>query len=554
MITRLTIRNFALIEHQEIDFSNKLTIITGETGAGKSIILGALGLIMGNRAEHISMYDESLKCVIEGFFNVSNYDLKDFFDAHELDYDKEVVVRREITPQGKSRSFINDTPVTLKVLQDLSNSLIDLHQQFDTLDIHNVSFQLRMIDALADNRDLLQHYQTQFKAFQADKRTLAKLIEQSSNAAREMDFLNYQLSEFNKAELMEGEQDALEKEQMQLTNAEVIKRTLGGAYRFISEDENALISQLQDISKNISTVRKYHANIPTLHERLENTIAELQDLSAELENVAEETEYDGARIEEIQTRLDTIYKLLKKHNVVSIVELLDIQEGLQQKLNGFGDLSEQIVALERKIVQQKESLDILAEQLSHKRRGVKTHFETSVHDLLHQLAMEHAHIRVDIRQLTELNMTGCDEVEFMFAPNKGSKFASIKDTASGGELSRLTLCTKSLVASAIPLPTLIFDEIDTGISGDVALKMGNILRDLSLHHQVISITHSAQIASKADKHYFVYKRALEDRTITSVKSLSMDERVRAIATMLSTSPPSASAIENAKELIAAAIS
>ncbi len=550
MIKRLAIRNFALIEQQEIDFSEKLTIITGETGAGKSIILGALGLIMGNRAEHISYYDETQKCVIEAFFDVKNYDLKAFFDQHELDYDTEVVVRREITAAGKSRSFINDTPVTLKVLQDLSNSLIDLHQQFDTLDIHNVSFQLRMIDALADNKELLQQYQVQFKSFQSDKRKLASLIEQSQNASREIDFLNYQLSEFNKAELIDGEQVTLETEQSRLANAEVIKRNLGAAYQHISEADNSLVTQLQELAKNVSAVKKYHSEIPNLYDRIENSIVELQDIASELETIAEETEFDGSRIEEIQTRLDTIYKLQKKHNVTSIAELIVLQEGIESKLSGFENLSDQIATLEQSIDNQQVTLKKVAAQLSEKRSGVVNHFENSVHELLHQLAMEHARIKVEVRPLTDLNMTGTDEVEFLFAPNKGSKFASIKDTASGGELSRLTLCTKSLVASAIPLPTLIFDEIDTGISGDVALKMGRILQSLSTHHQVISITHSAQIASKADAHYFVYKRALEDRTVTTVKSLNKEERIRAIATMLSTNPPSASALENARDLVA----
>jgi DNA repair protein RecN (Recombination protein N) len=550
MIQKLLVTNFAIIDRLEINFSNHLTIITGETGAGKSILLGALGLIMGNRADGVSLYDPTQKCVVEAHFDVKNYDLKAFFDEHELDYDTEVVVRREITPAGKSRAFINDTPANLKALQQLSGSLIDLHLQFDTLDIHSVSFQLRMIDALAENKTLLASYQTKFRKYQSDRRKLQDFLEQSSNASKEMGFLNYQLEEFNKAELVEEEQERQEEELTQLSNAETIKRTLGGVARGLTEDDNALVSQLQDIAKNINLVKKFHKKIPSLYQKLDGLIYELQDISAELEQIADDTEYNGERINEIQERLNIIYKLQKKHNALNIKELLDIQSDLQRRLGGFGDLSETIEQLTQSIATQGEELEKSATELSIRRQAVVQGFQEKVENLLAQLSMEHAKLRVEVRPLPQLTSAGKDEVHFMFAPNKGSKFYAIKDTASGGELSRLTLVTKSLVASAIPLPTLIFDEIDTGISGDVALKMGNILQDLAKHHQVVSITHSPQIAAKAHAHYFVYKKILEDRTVTNIRALNPDERVRAIATMLSTSPPTAAALENARELLA----
>jgi DNA repair protein RecN (Recombination protein N) len=552
MIKKLLIQNFAIIDQLEINFSQQLTIITGETGAGKSILLGGLGLIMGNRADGVSLYNPAEKCVIEGYFDVSRLDIKTFFTDNELDYDDEVVVRREITPSGKSRAFINDTPVTLKALQQLSSSLIDLHQQFDTLDIHNVSFQLRMIDALADNDKRLLVYQQKYKNYLGDKKKLAEFIAQSSNASKEIDFLTFQLEEFNKAELIEGEQEKLENDLTQLSNAEVIKRTTAAVFRHLHEDENAITSQLDDLAKQVSTVKKFHTGIGKLHERIESIRYDLQDVAAEFEQIADGTEYDGERIMEMQNRLDLIYKLQKKHNVKEISELLAIQNDLQTRLEGFGDLTGTIETLENAIVAQEQSLKVLATELSERRKGVTEEFVQKVHHLLGQLSMEYAQLKVVVKPLEHLTAVGLDEVEFLFAPNKGSKFMSIKDAASGGELSRLTLCTKSLVASAIPLPTLIFDEIDTGISGDVALKMGKILQDLAKHHQVVSITHSPQIASKAEKHYFVYKKVLEDSTVTNVRDLNPEERIRAIATMLSTNPPTAGAIENAKELLGVA--
>ena len=549
MIQRLLIRNYAIIEELEINFSKGLTIITGETGAGKSILLGALGLIMGKRADTKSLYDDSQKCIVEGHFDISKYQLKEFFDTNDIDFDEELVVRRELTPSGKSRAFVNDTPVNLKILQQLSAALIDLHQQFDTLDIHNVSFQLRMLDALADNQSLLDRYQKEFRTYQANKRALAKLIEQNANSEREVDFINFQLEEFNKAELMEGEQEQLESEIKSLNNAEDIKRTLSGITQHLTESEQSILEQLNVLSTSFYAVKNFDAKVALLHQRFESSIFEIQDIAQELNALAEQTEYNPERIQEVQYRLDLIYKLLKKHNAVDTVALLLIQERLQTQLEGFGDLSSQIESLEQTIDQQEKLLLKIAKDLSKKRQSVIKGFEGKIHNLLAQLSMENARLSVNISPLEELSPMGMDEVNYLFAANKGGRLLPIKDVASGGELSRLTLCTKSLVASAIPLPTLIFDEIDTGISGDVALKMGNILRQLSDHHQVVSITHSPQISSKADTHYFVYKKDLKDRTVTRVKELSTEERVRAIATMLSSNPPSESAIENARELL-----
>ncbi len=549
MIDRILIKNYAIIENLEIDFSDHLTIITGETGAGKSILLGALGLIMGQRADARALYQEGKKCIVEGVFNVGKYGLQDFFDDNDIDYDNEVFIRREITPSGKSRAFINDTPVNLKLLKRLSSALIDLHQQFDNLDIHEVSFQLRMIDALANNKKILKKYKEKYDKYAADKRRLEELIEQNENANNELDFLEFQLNELNELSLSVGEETELEAELNQLSNSEGIKSALSQGFQMISESEQAITGQLKTVANSIDGIIDFHPKIKSIANRLESLILELDDLAGEMDRIGGGTEYDPERISVLQDRLDLVYRLFKKHQVDSAADLLAIQENLQTKLDAFGDLSFEIEALEQALDEQENDLRKLAGLLSERRKSVVAGFEKKVHKLLGQLSMEHARLKVDILADGDLTATGTDTINFLFAPNKGSNFELIKNVASGGELSRLTLCTKSLVASAIPLPTLIFDEIDTGISGDVALKMGNILSQLSSHHQIVSITHSPQVAIKADKHYYVYKKVKSDRTITNVKELERPERIREIATMLSGSPPSQAAINNAEELL-----
>ncbi len=551
MIKSLHIRNYAIIEELEIDFSRGLTIITGETGAGKSILLGALGLVMGKRADIKSLYNLEDKCVVEGFFEVGMYNLKPFFEENDLDYDDRLVIRREITPAGKSRAFVNDTPVTLDILQALSSTLIDLHQQFDNLDIHQVSFQLRLLDALADNKKLLADYQGRYASYQESRRRLSELRRRSESAAKELDFLSFQLEEFRAAALKAGEQEVLEEELNRLSNAEDIKRTLATAFQQLSESEVSVMGQIGEINQGLGQVRRFDARIERLYERLGAIMEELKDMAKEFENIGEASEYDPERIMAVQQRLDMVYRLQKKHQANTVEELLGIQEKLEQQLGAIGDLSNEIATLEQQVRQQEQELLVLAGELSTRRHSVVAGFENKVENMLAELGMEYARLKAEFTRLEELGPTGFDEVNFLFAANKGSRLQSIRDVASGGELSRLTLVVKSLVASAIPLPTLIFDEIDTGVSGDVALKMGNILRKLSNGHQVVSITHSPQIASKGNMHYFVYKRIKEDRTITEVRNLAPEERITAIATMLSQSPPSESAIRNAMELLEA---
>lgn len=550
MIRQLQINNYAIIEELNIQFSEGLTIITGETGAGKSILLGALGLIMGDRADTKSLYRTEDKCFIEGRFAIGAYDLADFFAENDLDYDDELIIRREILPSGKSRAFVNDTPVNLKTLQDLSASLVDLHQQFDTLDIHNVNFQLRLLDALAGHAPELAAYQQAYRHYLSDARLLEQLRERAAAGLREQEFIAFQLEELAKAALVGGEQEPLEEELNRLTNAEEIKRTATESFRFLCDSEMALIGQLQEVGQALYQTGKVDKRLGELHERFNGLLLEMQEVGDELENIAEATEHDPARIMEIQQRLDLIYRLQKKHGLASVEELLALQSRLETQKSSFERIDEDIASLERDVHAQHEALSAQASRISERRREVAPGFGARMQERLADLAMPAAQVAIDFRELPALGPTGLDEVQFLFSANRGSRLLPIKDVASGGELSRLTLVAKSLVASAMALPTLIFDEIDAGVSGDVALKMGGILRSLSNHHQVVVITHSPQVAAKADAHYFIYKVDTPERTVTKVRLLEEEERVRAIATMLSQSPPSASALENARELMA----
>jgi len=549
MIKKLLIRNYAIIDELEMDFSTGLTIITGETGAGKSILLGALGLVMGQRADTKALFRHDEKCVVEAVFDVSHYELREFFEENDLDYDTELVIRREISPAGKSRAFVNDTPATLDVLQGFSSALIDLHQQFDTRDIHNVSFQLRLLDALAENKPLLAEYQTAYKIWMAGRRRLAELERLNADSAREAEFLRFHLEEFHAAALRDGEQEELEQELALLSNAEEIKRTLTAACHYLLESEQAVVTQLREVGISLNTFRRINPQIGTLAERYEAATSEVQDIARELERLADATEYDPARLAEVQQRLDLIYRLQNKHRMPAVAELLALQQEWEDKLKNISGLDEEIATLQQQTAAQRELLTEQALRLRERRLAVISDFEKEVKSMLGQLSMEHAVLRVQCSPTSELSATGMDEVHFLFAANKGGRLQLIKDVASGGELSRLTLVTKSLVAAAIPLPTLIFDEIDSGVSGDVALRMGNIMRRLSNQHQVVAITHAPQVAAKADAHYFVYKKDTPERTLTNVRLLNEEERIRSIAVMLSQNPPSQSALQNARELL-----
>ncbi len=552
MITSLDIRNYALIDELHVAFAPGLTIITGETGAGKSIILGGLGLIMGQRADTKALFDAARKCIVEAHFNVGAYGLQEFFTEHELDYDDELVIRREILPSGKTRTFVNDTPTKLSVLQDLSRSLIDLHQQFDTLDIHNVSFQLRMLDALASNQTLLRQYGGAYAVYQADRRELAKLQAEQARLRTEADFVTFQLAELAEADVQAGEMVVLESELKTLERAEDIKKVLGETGYKLVEDENAVVSQLRDLVPPVDGLRGINEELDKQIQRLEELRYELDDLGQTFADLAENTEFDPERIEEVNERLSIIYKLIKKHGVADDAGLLEVQREYESRSQSTKRVDREIKQLDKSLATQLRVLEERAFELRARRKSVVDDFLVKIHARLAKLSMASARLAIEFQELDTPGPLGMDQVEYLFSANKGSRMQPIKGQASGGELSRLTLVTKSLVASAIPLPTLIFDEIDSGVSGDVALRMGEILHELSGEHQVVTITHSPQVASQADRHYFVYKEDLGERTATRVRELDQPARVQAIAVMLSSDPPSKPALANAAGLLASA--
>ena len=551
MIQRLHIRNYAIIEELQLDFAEGLSIITGETGAGKSIVLGALNLILGGRADAKTLFDQSAKCIIEGRFSIAAYRLQDFFAEHDLDYDDELIIRREITPAGKSRAFVNDTPANLKILSQLGNTLIDLHQQFDTLYLNNADFQLELLDALAGQREQVADYRKAYGELQSVRRRLRQLGEEQAQARREQEFLEFQVNEFSEADLSAGEQQSLEGERHRLSNADEIKQLTSGAFHFLTEDENSVANQLMGISQRLSPLAEGDVRLRELYERFESLRLELDEIAGDLENFGEETEVNPERLTEVEERLDLLYRLQNKHAVTSVEELLAIYEQLSERLGRFADLSGELERLQNREVALLADLQKRGTLLRKGRQNVAPGFTGRVAEQLAELSMENARLTVEFEPLEEPGPHGLDKVRFLFSANKGGALQTIKDAASGGEMSRLALVTKSLVASAMELPTLIFDEIDSGVSGDVARKMGNILTELSRHHQVVVITHSPQVASRADRHFFVFKQDREDaaRTITRVRELNHDERIRSIAVMLSQNPPSDSALTNARELI-----
>ncbi len=549
MLRKLEIQNYAIIDKLEIDFPTGLTIITGETGAGKSILLGALGLIMGKRADTKVLFDQERKCFVEATFAIADYQLHEYFTEESLDYDDELIIRREIAPGGKSRAYINDSPVTLDILTTLTENLIDIHQQFDTLDIQKPVFQLRIIDALAGNKNVLEQYSNLYKDYRQTCQKLELLKEKNRNAQQEVEFLNFQIAEFDQADLKPNEQDELEMQLQKLTSAEDIIKNCSAIVQAVEEGENAILGQLQFVSNQFSSIKNLDKNFSDIYDRLLSVREELMDISKDASRISDSTEYDAAAIETTTTRLNIINRLQKKHGVITMDDLLKTQAEIKDKLNKYGDLTNDIENLERQISQKEIALKSLAQKLSEARKKVIPTLEKDVHNLLVGLSMNHAYIKVQTGVLSSFSNSGLDDISILFAPNKGSDFLPLKDTASGGEMSRLTLIIKSLVAGALTLPTLIFDEIDAGVSGDIAGKMGEILNNLANKHQIIAITHSPQIAAKAMSHYWVYKNDTESRTVTAMRQLDQGERVYEIAKMLSGNPPTEAAKANARELI-----
>lgn len=550
MLQKLSINNYAIIDKLEIDFSEKLNIITGETGAGKSIIVGALGLILGERADSTVLVNKEKKCMVEGFFKAdAKKSVKDFLKENELDTDEELVLRREIGTNGKSRAFINDTPVNLSQLQQLSILLVDLHQQFDTLELGESDFQREVIDALCGNAGLLSEYQLVYQQWQKAKKECEELKNQKQQFDKEADYNKFQYDELEEAGFKENELENIDIELKTASNAEGIKSALSKVYFELEENDTPLVQQIKSLINQLQTYQSYHPDLPALQQRLQSLQIELQDIADEVGRINDHVNYDPAKIEQLSERLSVGYKLLKKHGVKTTNELLAIQQQLEEKMQAVLNIDEAIQQKEKQTLQLMNEATSLAKKLSAVRIKQIRPLEDKVNKLLSQVGMPNASLKVDIRSETELNPHGADTIEFLFDANKSGQYQPVRKVASGGELSRLMLCIKSLVAQSIDLPTMIFDEIDTGISGEAAKQVGIILKELALQRQVICITHQPQIAGKADAHFFVYKEIVKDAVKTNIRRLSNEERITAIAKMLSGEKPTAAALENAREMV-----
>ncbi|MGN0021563.1 MAG: DNA repair protein RecN [Sphingobacterium hotanense] len=549
MLSKLQIKNYALIDALDIEFDRKLNIITGETGAGKSIIMGALGLILGNRAESKHFFDESSKCIIEGHFEIAQYNLSDLFNQLDLDYEDTTIIRRELHADGKSRAFVNDTPVTLQTLKTLGERLIDIHSQHATLQINTESFQLLVLDTVAQQQALLNEYKTTYQSYKKSIASLQTLEEELAKSRAEYDFNQFVFNELEQANLQADEQESLETEQNQLENAEEIKRHFHGAANLMQSEEVNVLDGLKSVLSFVQNGTKYLPSAEALQERLQSSLIELKDIAAELEQVADGVTMDEERLNIVNDRLSVLYSLQKKHRVDKIQDLLQLQEELEQKLQASDSQEEQIEVLKATIEKLRSNLKALADQITANRTQVKQIIEQEVQDVLSKVGMPNAQLQIELKKKEDFKSAGQDEVAFLFSANKGQTLQPIHKVASGGELSRVMLAIKSLVAKSSSLPTIIFDEIDTGISGEVALRVGEIMEQLAEHMQVISITHLPQIASQGTSHFKVYKEDLGEKTKSNIVLLKKEERVLEIAQMLSGANPEATAIKHAEEML-----
>jgi len=549
MLQKLLIQNYAIIDELEIEFSLLLNGITGETGAGKSIIVGALGLILGERADSTVLQDKERKCVVEGIFKGEKKNaVRQFLRENDLDIDEELVIRREISANGKSRAFINDTPVNLSQLKELSSLLVDLHQQFDTLELGESVFQRQVLDGLANHGETVAAYRQLYFSWQQKTREYEQLKEQKLQFDKEYDYNLFQFNELEEAGLKPGELEEIEQELKLQENAEGIKSALAKIDFELQESENPVVQQLKILANQLHAYITSHPGLSVLEQRLLSAQIELQDIAREVETIGSQISYDPEKAEELNERLSSGYKLLKKHGVQTTDELLAIQQDLEAKLQAVLNSEAAIQQKEKEAgALRKEAVESARRITAGRLKQIRP-FEDKVNHLLARVGMPNAKLKVDMIP-AELNEWGADSVHFLFDANKSGRFLPIGKVASGGELSRLMLCIKSLVAASIDLPTLIFDEIDSGISGEAARQVGIIMKELAADRQLITITHQPQIASRADAHYFVFKEIVKDRVKTSIRRLSTEERITAIAKMLSGEKPTAAAMENAREMV-----
>jgi DNA repair protein RecN (Recombination protein N) len=548
MLKHLTIRNYALIRHLELKPSEGLNAVTGETGAGKSIMLGAIGLLMGNRADSKVLWDENEKCVTEGVFDIRGYRLKSLFKSEDLDYDDNTVIRREISPGGKSRAFINDTPVTLDVMKRIGSLLMDIHSQHETLQLGNQLFQLHLIDAFAENQKQTDEYDACWIEYVQCKKDFEKLTSEAETLRQEADYINFQLDELVKASLVENEQESLESEMKVMEHAEEIKSRFNAVLDLLSRSEYASRKSLGEARSSLQHVTSYSSKYEAIHQRLNSLLIELDDILNEIDNEEADVEFDPERSEFVKERLNIIYRLLKKHRTNDLKELLRIQEDLENKSRITSNLDEELAKVKSSYELSVKKLQQAASKLGDTRKKTVNPLSKKIVKLLDELGIPNASLVIDIQSI-EPGSTGADRVDILFSANKGISARPLAQVASGGEFSRLMFCIKYVMAEKTSMPTLVLDEIDNGVSGEIAIKLGSLMKTMSKDHQLIAITHLPQIAAKGDMHYFVFKDNSSKKTVSSIRELSNDERIEEIAKMIGGAKPSKVAMQNAQELL-----
>lgn len=549
MLTSLSITNFALIDALEVNFNNGFSIITGETGAGKSILLGGLSLVLGKRADLSQIKDKSKKCVIEAIFDIANYDLKSIFIKDNLDYDPQTIIRREILPSGKSRAFVNDTPVNLDSLNHLSNHLLDIHSQHQTLQLVDDSYQFKVIDAIANNKSLLFDYKSELNTYKKLKQELTHLETSLVESKKEYDYNLFLLNELQEVQLDNINIETLESSYEQLSNVETINEVMSYSKSLLNNEELGVIERLNEIKRQLSNISSYGKQYASIEERIESVAIELNDILVELDDIDGELISDPQELEKINTKLQVINNLLQKHSVLEVSDLLDIMDSLTEKIDISDNIDSNISEVEGQIEKSKTRLDTIASKLSKNRKAVVPKFISNLETILGQLGMVNAKFDIQLNSSETYKYNGKDQLQFLFKANKGGDFKELKKSASGGELSRIMLAVKSILANYVKLPTIMFDEIDTGVSGEISNKMGDIMKIMSKNMQVFSITHLPQIGSKGDWHYKVYKTDIDNVTQTQMKLLTHEERVVELAQMLGGTSITESAIAHAKQLL-----
>jgi DNA repair protein RecN (Recombination protein N) len=549
MLIKLTISNYALINELNVEFHSGLNSVTGETGAGKSIILGALGLILGNRADLSVLKNKNEKCIIEGIFEIGNYNLDSFFAENDLDYDASTILRREIVPSGKSRSFINDTPVNLRTMRELGLQLIDIHSQHQNLELGNQKFQLNLVDTVSGSAAVLAEYKNLYAEFRSLQKKREEFIHKSEKANADLDYFQFQFNQLDEANLMVGEQEELENELEKLTHAEEIKTAFNQVQSLLDDEALSAIQNIKESRKVLENIQNYLTEVPALAERLQSCFLELKDILDETGMLVERVEHDPVRIEQINDRLNLIYSLQQKHHVVEVSELIEIRNSFQEKINEAVGFDDEIKAIEKQLEQCQQKLVKKSAELTQIRIKSFSKTQKSVVADLQQLGMEKSRFEIVHQSLSDFTTSGKDAVSFLFSANVDISPTEISKIASGGEMSRLMLAIKNLLRNSKALPTVVFDEIDAGVSGELAVKMGNILKSFSSSTQIINITHLPQIAAKGDAHFMVYKFEKEGKTFTSIKQLNDAERVEELAKMVGGESLTDSTIQTAKELM-----